>query len=84
MINNRQCRRCGKPRLVVSVYEEKIDNSTITHTITECSDPDCQKQSEKQVELEEKKRKIIKAEQTKREAIRKRLIEEKKRVKNYS
>ena len=37
------CTRCGKPRVVIDTYEEKVESSTVTYTITECSDPECQK-----------------------------------------
>lgn len=76
------CTRCGKPRIVVSTYEEKVDSSTVTYTITECGDPECQKQVNKTLKQEASKRKFIKDEQTKREEARKQLIEEKKREKN--
>lgn len=75
------CTRCGKPRIVVSTYEEKIETSLVTYTITECSDPECQKLVEKDLRSDEKKRKFIKKEQERREDARKQLIEEKKREK---
>lgn len=72
------CTRCGKPRIVVDTYEEKVESSTVTYTITECSDPECQKAVNKTLQTEKKKRKFIKDEQVKREEARKLVIEEKK------
>lgn len=72
------CTRCGKPRIVVKTYEEKIETSTVTYTITECSDPECQKLVNKTLKAEKNKRKFIKDEQVKREEVRRQAIEEKK------
>lgn len=72
------CTRCGKPRIIVKTFTEKVDNSTVTYTITECSDPDCQKLVNKTLKQEETKRKFIKDEQVKREEARKQVIEDKK------
>jgi len=72
------CTRCGKPRIVVKTYEEKVDTSTVTYTITECSDPECQKMVNKTLQTEKKKRQFIKEEQVKREEARKKIIEDKK------
>lgn len=72
------CTRCGKPRIIVNTYEEKVETSTVTYTITECSDPECQKLVNKTLLTEKKKRKFIKDEQVKREEVRKLAIEEKK------
>ncbi len=76
------CTRCGKPRIVVKTYEEKIETSVVTYTITECSDPECQKQVNKTLLTEKKKRQFIKDEQAKREEARRLVIEEKKNHKN--
>lgn len=72
------CTRCGKPRIIVKTYEEKIETSTVTYTITECSDPECQKMVNKTLLTEKKKRQFIKDEQVKREEARKKVIEDKK------
>ena len=72
------CTRCGKPRIVVKTYEEKVDTSTVVYTITECSDPECQKMVNKTLQTEKKKRQFIKEEQVKREEARKKIIEDKK------
>lgn len=75
------CTRCGKPRVVVKTYEEKIESSVVTYTITECSDPECQKQVNKTLLSEKKKRQFIKDEQIKREEARKKIAEDKKNQK---
>jgi hypothetical protein len=72
------CTRCGKPRIVVDTYEEKVETSTVTYTITECSDPECQKLVNKTLKQGASKRKFIKDEQVKREEVRKQAIEDKK------
>ena len=72
------CTRCGKPRIVVDTYEEKVETSTIICTITECSDPECQKLVEKTLKAEKVKRQFIKDEQEKRETARKNVLAEKK------
>ena len=71
------CTRCGN-RIVVDTYEEKVETSTVTYTITECSDPECQKQVNKTLKQEAVKRKFIKDEQIKREDARRKIIEDKK------
>lgn len=75
------CTRCGKPRVVVDSYEEKVETSTVTYTITECSDPECQKLVNKTLKQEATKRKFIKDEQVKREEARRQVIEDKKQAK---
>lgn len=70
-MNNRSvCTRCGKPRIVVSTYEEKVDKSTVTYTITGCSDPECQKIVDKQILVEAAKRVQINKEKVTREEQR--------------
>ena len=76
------CTRCGKPRIIVKTYEEKVDTSTVTYTITECSDPECQKMVNKTLLTEKKKRQFIKDEQEKREVARRQVIEDKKNHKD--
>lgn len=74
------CTRCGKPRVVVECYEEKVEKSTVTYTITACSDPECQKLVDKILGEEKRKRGVIKEEQEKRELLRKQTIADKKRA----
>lgn len=37
------CVRCGKPRIVVRTWEEKLEFTTVTNTEMACPDPECQK-----------------------------------------
>jgi len=37
------CIRCGKERIVVKTWKEKIGNSVVINTETACPDPECQK-----------------------------------------
>jgi hypothetical protein len=68
------CIRCGKARIVIDTYEEKVEASFVTYTITACSDLDCQKIVDRLLKDEEKKRKDIKVEQEKREVQRREAI----------
>jgi hypothetical protein len=36
------CTRCGKPRIVVKTWKEKLGNSTIIATKMACPDKECQ------------------------------------------
>ncbi len=65
------CTRCGKPRIVVETYEEKVETSLVTYTITACSDSECQKKVDQVLKEEKRKRLVIKDEQEKRELLRK-------------
>lgn len=79
-MNNRSvCTRCGKQRVVVSTYEEKVEKSTVTYTITGCSDPECQKLVEKGLKMEQIKRDTINREKAARDEQRlKRKLDAKK------
>ena len=74
------CTRCGKQRIVVDSYEEKVESSVVTYTVTACSDPECQKVVDKILKQEEVKRGLIKDEQEKRELLRKEGLAAKKRA----
>lgn len=65
------CTRCGKQRITVKTYKEKVGNSLVTYTLNECSDPDCQKIVNKQLRDDEKRRIVVREDQAKRELIRK-------------
>lgn len=70
-MNNRSvCTRCGKPRVVISSYKEKVEKSTVTYTITGCSDPECQKIVDKGLVVEQERRNVINSEKVKREEQR--------------
>ncbi len=47
------CIRCGRPRIVVRTWKEKLDTSIIINTETACPDPECQKK----VDTENKRQK---------------------------
>ncbi len=64
------CTRCGKQRIVISSYEEKIEKSSVVYTITACSDPDCQKMVDADLKKEEIKRTIMRNEQEKRAQLK--------------
>ena len=73
------CTRCGKPRIIVDSYQEKVETSAVTYTIAACSDPECQKLVDKTLKEEERKRVLIKNEQEARVLIRKGIQLQKKR-----
>jgi hypothetical protein len=75
---NNLCPLCGKQRIVVKTYKEKIGNSVITYTEKTCPDPLCQKKLDGQLAQETKKRKLITKEQEKREEERKSRLKKKK------
>ena len=55
-ISTTVCVRCGKQRVVLSVNEELVGNSTIITTETICPDPDCQKKVDGMLGAEQEKR----------------------------
>lgn len=74
------CTRCGKPRVTVRTYKEKVGNSIVTYTINECSDPDCQKIVDGQLREDEKRRIMVRNDQAKRELLRKEAMVRKKQA----
>lgn len=50
------CIRCGKERIVVKTWKEKIGNSVLTYTETACPDKECQKLVEKMNQEKKDKR----------------------------
>jgi hypothetical protein len=40
------CSRCGKERIIVKTWKEKIGDLTIINTDTTCPNPECQKKVE--------------------------------------
>jgi hypothetical protein len=57
IINNSSiCIECGKQRIVVGTYEEKVGNSVVVYKETICPDPECQKKVEKTLAKELEKR----------------------------
>ena len=52
LLVNNPCIRCGKERISVRVYKEKVGESFITHTETSCPDFKCQAVVNKKLEKE--------------------------------
>lgn len=50
------CFRCGKERIIVKVWKEKVWDSVIENTETICSDKECQKSMEKEINAQRKNR----------------------------
>lgn len=50
------CIRCGKLRVVGSIVEEKVNNSTIFSKEMVCPDPECQKKVLAMLERDDKRR----------------------------
>lgn len=78
--NSNLCSRCGKVRVVVKTYTEKVGNSTVSYKITSCPDPDCQKIVNRKMGEEDEKRSKIKNEQVRREVERQNRIAEKRKA----
>lgn len=65
-MNNTPCIRCGKIRIVGKSWNEYIDKSLISYTMTICPDPKCQKIVDKQIKNREKEIKTLHRESLKR------------------
>ena len=52
------CVRCGKPRIHVKTWQDKIGLSHVTYTTTACPDTECQKIVDKQNTERENKRQL--------------------------
>lgn len=77
-----KCTRCGKERVEVKTYKEKVGTSCVIYKEMACEDPECQKKVEKVLSKEKDKRTMIKNEQDKREVERQeRIAESRKKVK---
>ena len=46
------CFRCGKQRITIHSFKDRIGDSVVTSTETVCPDPECQAQVEKQLNKE--------------------------------
>jgi len=66
------CYRCGKERIVVKVWKEKIGNSTVENTETACPDKECQKAMDQDIAKQRNKR--LQMEERKKESARNRKI----------
>ena len=76
------CSRCGKTRIVVKKYREKVGTTYVEYTETAWPDPKCQLKVNTQLASDASKRASIKNEQDKREQERKVRIAESRTAKN--
>lgn len=53
------CIRCGKQRIVVKTWQEKIENSLLTFTSMTCPDKDCQKIVDRQLAAQKEKKEAM-------------------------
>lgn len=60
ILNGNPCVRCGKQRIVVKTWTEKIGNSMVTMEETACPDPACQKEVDLENQKQSDKRRLIK------------------------
>ena len=67
---------CGKERIVIKTYKEKIGTSYVTFKEMTCPDPECQKRINKVLSSEKAKRQRIKDEKERAELERKKTIAE--------
>jgi hypothetical protein len=65
------CILCGKQRIEVKTYKEKVGEFFVTRTLTVCPDENCQKKVESMLAKEKQKRQVVKEESDKREVERK-------------
>lgn len=65
------CSRCGKERIVVRTWKEKVDSSVITNTETACPDKECQTEVEKINKKQQERSAALKRESEKRLQSRK-------------
>jgi len=67
------CTRCGKRRIVLTTKISKQNGAVITYRKTVCPNPECQRFVQESLDREEIKRRVIKKDQEKRDAVRKQL-----------
>ncbi len=65
------CSRCGKERIIVRTWKEKVDSSIITNTETACPDKECQLEVEKINKKQQERSAALKRESEKRLQSRK-------------
>lgn len=64
------CIRCGKQRVVIKSWTEVVGNSTITHSESDCPDPECQKAVNSGIAKQKKQREMQENEKKQRELER--------------
>ena len=77
-----KCTTCGKERIVVKTYKEKVGTSYATFKEMTCPDPECQKKIDKVLSNEKAKRQRIRDEKERAELERKVRITENLKNKN--
>ncbi len=65
------CSRCGKERIIIRTWKEKVDSSVITNTETACPDKECQLEVEKINRKQQERSAALKRESEKRLQSRK-------------
>ncbi len=68
------CIRCGKERIVVKTWHEKVGFSMVTYTKTACPDKECQKILDARFALEKEKRDALLAQKAERLAASKKAV----------
>ncbi len=66
------CTKCGKPRIVVKTWKERIKGSIIIHTSTACPDAACQKIIDGKLAVLKEKKEAMEKERIQRTLARKR------------
>ncbi|OGK12628.1 hypothetical protein A3C98_00855 [Candidatus Roizmanbacteria bacterium RIFCSPHIGHO2_02_FULL_37_15] len=67
------CYRCGRERIVVKVWKEKVENSVIENTESICPDKKCQEVVDQ--EIRRQRNKHLQAENKRKEMLRNRKIQ---------
>ena len=65
------CSRCGRERIIVRTWKEKVDSSMIINTETACPDKESQKEGEKINKKQQERSAALKRESEKRLQSRK-------------
>ena len=76
------CSRCGRERVVVRTWKEKVYDSVIVNTEKECPNPDCQKLVNRENNKQKEKYRAIRRKTEERARNRKSTNEAKKALKN--
>ena len=66
------CYRCGRERIVVKVWKEKVENSVIENTESVCPDKSCQEVVDQEIRRQRNKR--FQTENKRKELLRNRKI----------
>ena len=74
------CPRCGKERIIVKEWTEKVGSSTVTNVDKHCPDKTCQKIQDK--DLFDKRKKRLDAEANRIQKIKERSSKKKLKVHN--